>query len=72
MVNRAGGKNDAPADQVRWEDILQLDAHQVEAEGWTDPSQDGVLAHLFEGSIQYPVVERIFRAMVADKSRRHH
>lgn len=48
MVNRAGGKNDAPADQVRWEDILQLDAHQVEAEGWTDPSQDGVLAHLFE------------------------
>lgn len=51
MENGGAGENGLP-DEMGWDEILQLDALQVQAEDWKDPSQDGVLAHLFEGMME--------------------
>lgn len=69
MENGGAGENGVPADEMGWKEILQLDALQVQAEDWKDPSQDGVLAHLFEGKMKHPVFIMVTSAVAVQQSR---
>jgi hypothetical protein len=60
MENGGAGDNGLPADELGWAEILnELDAHQIDADDWKDPSQDGVLTHLFEGDFLPPMIVMI-------------